>query len=148
MEAIIFTGIQGSGKSSFYKEKFFNTHVRISMDLLNTRNKEKQFIEKCIELHQRVVIDNTNPTKESRRKYIKEFQDANYRVIGYYFQSKIDICLERNAQRIGKSKIPEIGILSTFKKLEIPEIEEGFNELYYVEIERGKFIIKKWENEI
>lgn len=148
MEAIIFTGIQASGKSSFYKNRFFDTHVRISMDLLNTRNKEKQFIEKCIELHQRVVIDNTNPTKASRRKYIQEFQDAHYKVIGYYFQSKVDICLDRNAQRIGKAKIPEVGILSTFKQLELPQLKEGFDELYYVEIDREKFVIKKWENEI
>ncbi len=40
MEMIIFTGIPASGKSSFYKELFFNSHLRISMDLLNTRNKE------------------------------------------------------------------------------------------------------------
>ncbi|MEL6944740.1 MAG: ATP-binding protein, partial [Bacteroidota bacterium] len=36
MQAILFIGIQASGKSTFYKERFFNTHVRISMDLLNT----------------------------------------------------------------------------------------------------------------
>ena len=37
MEAIIFVGLPGSGKSSFYKERFFNSHVRISLDLLKTR---------------------------------------------------------------------------------------------------------------
>jgi len=40
MQIIIFIGIPASGKSSFYKELFFNSHIRISMDLLNTRNKE------------------------------------------------------------------------------------------------------------
>ena len=34
MEAIIFTGIQATGKSTFYKQNFFNSHVRISLDLL------------------------------------------------------------------------------------------------------------------
>ena len=33
MEAIIFTGLQGSGKSSVYRERFFTTHMRISLDL-------------------------------------------------------------------------------------------------------------------
>jgi hypothetical protein len=33
MEEIIFVGIQASGKSTFYKEKFFNSHLRISNDL-------------------------------------------------------------------------------------------------------------------
>lgn len=45
MQAIIFIGIQGSGKSTLYKECFFNTHLRISMDLLNTRNKEQKLME-------------------------------------------------------------------------------------------------------
>ena len=47
MEGVIFIGIQASGKSTFYIENFFDTHVRISMDLLNTRNKELQFLHKC-----------------------------------------------------------------------------------------------------
>ena len=34
MEAVIFIGIQGTGKSSFYREQFFHTHVRINSDLL------------------------------------------------------------------------------------------------------------------
>ena len=42
MEAIVFIGLQASGKSSFYKERFFSTHVRISLDLLRTRNRERQ----------------------------------------------------------------------------------------------------------
>ncbi|MBN1315005.1 MAG: hypothetical protein JXA42_06040 [Anaerolineales bacterium] len=38
MQAVIFIGIQATGKSTFFKERFFNTHVRISLDLLKTRN--------------------------------------------------------------------------------------------------------------
>ena len=37
MEAVIFVGIQGSGKSSYYKERFFRTHFRINLDMLRTR---------------------------------------------------------------------------------------------------------------
>src|SRR4051812_8782542 len=37
MEAVILIGIQGSGKSTFYRERFFDTHVRVSLDLLKTR---------------------------------------------------------------------------------------------------------------
>jgi hypothetical protein len=31
MEAVILIGIQGSGESTFCRERFFNTHVRISI---------------------------------------------------------------------------------------------------------------------
>jgi hypothetical protein len=66
MEAVIFCGIQATGKTSFFKEKFFKTHIRISLDLLNTRNKEQTFIDTCLATQQRHVIDNTNPTREER----------------------------------------------------------------------------------
>ncbi|MFT5618509.1 MAG: tRNA(His) 5'-end guanylyltransferase [Arenicella sp.] len=70
MQAIIFIGIQATGKSTFYVRNFLNSHVRISMDLLNTRNKENSWLETCFKSHQRFVVDNTNPTKEERAKYI------------------------------------------------------------------------------
>ena len=41
MEAVILIGIQGSGKSTFYRERFFDTHVRINLDMLKTRQREK-----------------------------------------------------------------------------------------------------------
>jgi transcriptional regulator with XRE-family HTH domain len=37
VEAIIFVGIQASGKSTFYRERFFDTHLRINLDMLKTR---------------------------------------------------------------------------------------------------------------
>ncbi len=146
MEAVIFIGIQASGKSTFYKEFFFNTHMRISMDLLNTRNKEQKFLDTCFSVHQPFVVDNTNPTFEERKKYILQSKGNKYKVIGYYFKSDFDSALRRNSKR--KECIPEVGIKSTCKKLQIPDFSEGFDELYYVEIMDDTFIIKEWENEI
>ena len=40
MELIVFCGIQGSGKTTFYRERFFNTHLRISLDLVKTRERD------------------------------------------------------------------------------------------------------------
>jgi predicted kinase len=148
MEAVIFCGIQATGKTSFYMERLFKTHLRISLDQLNTRNKELRFIETCISTFQPFVIDNTNPSKEERYKYIKVAKDNKFRVIGYYFSSKLSDALERNSKRTGKERVPDIGIKGTFKKLEIPNIDEGFDELYYVIIDNDTFIIKNWSNEI
>lgn len=148
MEAIIFCGIQATGKTTFFKKKFFNTHIRISLDLLNTRNKEQKFIETCFSIQQRYVVDNTNPTKEDRAKYILAAKANKFKVIGYYFKSGIEEALSRNNLRPGKENIPEIGIKGTFKKLEPPEFEEGFDELFFVEIANNDFIIKEWTNEV
>ena len=35
MEAVIFIGLQASGKSTFYRQRFFRTHVRTNMDMLS-----------------------------------------------------------------------------------------------------------------
>ena len=149
MQAIIFCGIQATGKSSFYKQNFFNSHVRISLDLLKTRNREKQFMETCFKTSQKFVIDNTNLTKKDRKKYIEIAKDEGYEVIGYYFQSKIKEALERNNKRTGIEKIPEIGIKGSYNNLEIPSKEEGFDTLYFVRIsENNQFIIENWQDEI
>ena len=62
MEAVIFCGIQASGKTTFYRDRFFDTHVRISMDLLRTRRREQLLLGACIEGKQQFVVDNTNAT--------------------------------------------------------------------------------------
>ncbi|GAA4444353.1 hypothetical protein GCM10023156_02550 [Novipirellula rosea] len=146
MEAVVFTGLQGSGKSSFFKERFFATHVRISLDLLRTRNRENRILEVCIETQQRFVIDNTNPTCDERAKYIGKSRDSGFRVIGYYFRSKVDDCLRRNKERT--DRVPEVAILSTAKKLELPKLDEGFDELWYVRIENSGFALEEWKDEV
>ena len=43
MEAVILCGLQGSGKTTLYRDRFIETHVRVSMDLLRTRAREAAF---------------------------------------------------------------------------------------------------------
>lgn len=148
MQAIIFIGIQGTGKSSFYFNQFFNSHIRISMDLLNTRNKENIFLETCFLTQSRFVVDNTNPTMADRAFYINKAKENKYEVIGYYFNSSLEEALNRNSQRQGKEKVPEIGIKGCHRKLEIPSYREGFDKLYYLRLDGNQFIIEDWKNEI
>lgn len=126
MEAIILTGLQGSGKSTFFKEKFSDSHVRINLDMLRTRNREQILLSACIDAKQPFVVDNTNPTSEDRVRYIAAAKDAGFRVVGYYFASKIEECKTRNSLRDKDSIIPTQGLLATYAKLEIPELSEGF----------------------
>ncbi|MDR1997210.1 MAG: AAA family ATPase [Candidatus Margulisbacteria bacterium] len=148
MEAIIFIGIQASGKSTFYKENFFNTHVRISNDLLKTKHREELLLEYCNSAQMSFVLDNTNVTRQVRANYINIIKQMKIPIRGYYFKSDIKQALLWNKTRYGKEAIPEKGIFSTHKKLELPSIAEGFTNLFYVEIVNGKFIIKDWQNEV
>ena len=110
MQAVIFIGVQASGKSTFFKERFADTHIRINLDMLKTRHREEILVNACLQAHQSFVVDNTNPRVEDRQRYIIPAKAAGFEVIGYYFESKITTILERNRLRLGKERIPEAGI--------------------------------------
>jgi predicted kinase len=149
VEAIIFAGIQATGKSTFYQRHFFKTHVRINLDMLKTRRREDILLRACIEAQQWFVVDNTNLTIVERAKYIQVAKAAQFKVIGYYFQSNIQAAIQRNENRTGKEKIPIPGLLGAHKRLQIPTLEEGFDSLHYVKIgEDGQFIVEEWTHEI
>lgn len=143
MQAVIFTGIQGSGKTTFYAERFLKTHLRISLDMLKTRNKERLFLQACLATGQKLVVDNTNPTAAERKKYIDAAREARFEVIGYFFNATIPEAIERNSRRIGKEAVSEIGIRATYKKLEPPTLQEGYDGLFEVQIIDNGYSLRK-----
>lgn len=151
MQAVIFIGIQASGKSTFCRDRFFKTHIRINLDMLKTRHREKIILQACLKAKQPFVVDNTNPTREDRARYIGPAKEANFRLVGYYFESILEDCKRRNAQRTGKARIPIPGIAATYKKLILPSYAEGFDDLYSVKISKksdSAFIVEEWPDEI
>ena len=140
---VIMMGIQGSGKSTFCA-KNFSEYTRINLDTLRTRKKEKDALWLAINRKENIVIDNTNPTVSARKKYIEVGKASRYRIIGYFMQSRLQECIERNDSRQGKEKIPSIAIACTSNKLEMPGYEEGFDELYFVKITDAGFSVLKW----
>ncbi|OUL32649.1 ATP-binding protein [Nostoc sp. 106C] len=149
MEAIILIGIQGAGKSTFYRHHFFNTHIRINLDMLKTRHREQIIFQACLEAKQPFVVDNTNPTVEERRRYITPAKAKGFRVVGYYLQALLEDCKQRNNQRPSKQIVPLGGLLATYKKLVVPSWEEGFDAIYTVKPElNNSFIVEEWNREI
>ena len=149
MEIVILMGIQASGKSTFCRERFYETHVRINLDMLKTRNRERRMIQACLETNQPFIVDNTNPSQEDRQRYILPARAAHFRVVGYYFQSQIEDCKGRNENRSKTSCVPVAGLLGTYARLELPALDEGFDELYYVKIgDDGQFIVEEWSDEV
>ena len=132
MEAIIFAGVQGAGKSTFYCRHFFRTHVRINLDMLRTRRREDMLLACCLQMGQRFVVDNTNRTVAERAKYIRAAREAHFRVIGYLFETDLETCLRRNESRAPHERIPPKGIVGTYRRFERPTVDEGFDELFLV----------------
>jgi predicted kinase len=131
MEAVVLCGLQGSGKTTLYRDRFLDTHVRVSMDLLRTRAREAAFLKLCLESGQRFVVDNTNPTPADRRRYVEPARAAGFRVIGYLVEVDRQLALARNAQRSGRARIPVSGMVGTERRLQRPTLEEGFDELWH-----------------
>ena len=134
MQLIIFTGVQASGKSTFYKQYFYDTHLRINLDMLKTRHRENILFEASLRSKTKMVIDNTNMTIHDRKRYIQRAKDADFEVVSFYFETDLHSTLQRNAQREGKAKIPEVGVKATFQKLEKPTSMEGFDTLFKVKL--------------
>ena len=98
MDAVIFIGIQASGKTTFY-EKNFSGYTYINLDTLRTRYRESLALQECLAEGWDFVVDNTNVTVEDRARYITAAKAAGYRVVGYYFRSSVKESVGRNAHR-------------------------------------------------
>ena len=142
---VIMMGIQGSGKSTFYRTYLAQDYVRVNLDTLKTRHQEKQLVDKCLAKGKSFAVDNTNPTKADRQRYIPKAKAEGYRVVGYFMESKLLECIERNDRRRGKAKVPHIAIAATSNKLEMPSYEEGFDELYFVKNDGQTMTVERWK---
>lgn len=147
MDLVIFVGIPASGKSTFYQQHFFHTHVRVNLDMLRTRHRENRLLECCFQTRQPLVVDNTNVTVADRRKYLEKGLQHRFHIRGFYFQSYAPECLARNAARTGRQRIPDKGIWGKYKQLEVPSPTEGFHELFYVRLDGNAFVVTPWQPE-
>ena len=129
MEAVILCGVQGSGKTTLYRDRFLETHARISMDLLRTRAREAEFLRVCLETRQPFVVDNTNPTVADRRRYLGPARAAGFRVVGYVVEVDAAIAHGRNQAR--ERTVPASGLRNVARRLIRPTPEEGFDALFH-----------------
>jgi predicted kinase len=138
LECVILVGLPGSGKSTLYREKYAATHIHVSKDLWpNAANRDKQQSEMIADLltsGRSVVVDNTNPTVADRGKIIGLARQHHARVVGYFFDVNTRTAVARNAERTGRSKVPNVAIFTTAKRLQPPSISEGFDQLFRVTI--------------
>lgn len=130
IDAIVFCGLQGSGKSTYFARRFGDTHVRLNLDMLRTRNREDILLHACLAAQQPFVADNTNPTPGQRARYAALARAAGFEVVEcYWFDVAIERCIAQNAQRPERQRVPEIAIRGTAAKLLAPSRAEGFDRI-------------------
>jgi predicted kinase len=138
MELVIFVGLQGAGKTSFYRERFAATHVHVSKDLFPSPRdrsaRQRREIEAALGAGRSVVVDNTNPTPADRAPLVEHARMHGARVVCYWFEAAPAECLARNATRAGRARVPPAAIFATHGRLVAPTLDEGFDALYHVRV--------------
>jgi predicted kinase len=148
MELLIFIGVQATGKSSFWRERFLDSHLRLNLDMLKTRHREKLLFNACLEAKAKCVIDNTNLARADRARYIGPACAAGFKVHGFFFESRVTDALRRNTLRPANAQVPELAIRDAVKRLQLPEPGEGFDTLTFVRITpENTFDCSSWEVE-
>lgn len=115
----------------------------------NVRHKgerQEAMIHRALARGEHVIVDNTNPTVADRAALIALGREYGARIIGYYFSSHIRECLARNSRRIGPARVPDVAIYVFRQRLEIPSYAEGFDRLYFVQLDEPghDFVIREW----
>jgi predicted kinase len=149
LELVVFSGLQASGKSTFYRERFSATHVHISKDAWPNARKKDERQRRLIEAHLRegtpVVVDNTNPTPLEREPLIAIARAIGVTVASYAFIVTVEEALRRNAEREGRARVDDVGIFSVAKKLVMPTPAEGFDHRYEVRLTPEGFVVTSSE---
>lgn len=149
-DCVIFVVLQASGKTTFYRRRFADTHQHVSKDnwpnVTRKSVRQARVLEEALGAGRCVVVDNTNPTVADREPIIAIARAHGVRVIGYYFDATTREAVGRNRQREGLARVPDVAIFTTAKRLIPPQASEGFDELFRVSIrDDGQFDVRPME---
>ena len=145
-EAVVLCGMQGSGKTTFYRTRFATTHARISLDELKTRGREREALLACLGARRSFVVDNTNPSPAERAVYVRAALAEGFRVVAFWLEALPREAIARNASREGRGRIPVRGLLGTYKRLQVPALDEGFDAVFRVRSADGhRFLVEPLE---
>jgi predicted kinase len=149
LEMALFVGLQGSGKSTFYRARLAATHALVSKDLMRNRpnrsRRQAALVREWLSSGRSVVVDNTNPAAADREPLIRLAREFGATVTGYYFATPLARCLERNRAREGRARVPDVALFATRKRMQLPSYDEGFDRLYQVDVKEGPdFDVREW----
>jgi len=139
VECVLFVGLPGAGKTTFYRRHFAATHRHISKDLwpnaTGREARQRRAIDEALAGGASVVVDNTNPTRAERTAIIDAARVRGARVVAYFFDVTTREAVARNAGRSGREKVPNVAIFTVAKRLEPPVLDEGFDQLFRLQLQ-------------
>ncbi|KAI8481654.1 hypothetical protein Bbelb_405720 [Branchiostoma belcheri] len=150
-EVIVMVGCPASGKTFFVKQNLVSQgYVHVNRDVLGTWQKCVAACSQALAGGKGVVVDNTNPDVESRKRYVDCARQAKAPCRCFVMNSSLDLCRHNNRFRdmtytgVGHVKVADPVIFSFRKKYVEPQLSEGFDEIIKVNFV-PKFEDKKLE---
>ncbi|CAN8071963.1 unnamed protein product [Agarophyton chilense] len=154
---ILMHGFPASGKTTFVKRYLDpRGYAWINQDSLHTFTRCIRATRNELAAGKSVVIDNTNPDRQARRKYIEvaKEQDANLKIIALNMTTPKHLSEHLNVVRERESKggyphIPKVAYHAFQKRRKVPQLDEGIDAVGEVKFipsflsEREKYIFTR-----
>jgi predicted kinase len=148
VDLVVLSGLQGSGKSTFFAARFAETHAHVSRDRFpSARDKDarqRSLVEAAARAGRSVVVDNTSVRRADRAALVALARSLGLRPVLYWFAPDVRASLARNATRAGKARVPAVAIHAARKRLEPPDASEGFAAAWEVTATpEGGFVVRE-----
>lgn len=156
LEMVILVGLPAAGKSTFARTYLESQGYEvINRDTLKTQDKCLSRCAESLRNKKSVVVDNTNPNKESRKCYIDIAKKLSIPVRCFHLHTPKELCEHMNMYRQTQTKgaqrrVPGVGFNVFKSKFEEPNVSEGFAEVKKIEFvakfksEAEKDLFKMW----
>jgi predicted kinase len=109
-----------------WSEEYFESH-----DEFLVKHVEKKIAEHLLQNKQKVLVDNTSVSRESRKAYLATARALNKSAGAIFLDVSREKCMERNRSR--EDSIPDTVITNLSLTTELPEKHEGFQAILVVE---------------
>ncbi|CBK24580.2 uncharacterized protein [Blastocystis hominis] len=148
-ELVLLVGSPASGKSTLCDE-YFREYQRVNQDTLKTLPKCIQFATKWLKQKVSVVVDNTNPSRDIRRKWIQLARQCRVPVRAVVLESSRSLANHLNIFRsfgfgTTQRKVPRVAMNVFFSRYETPSESEGFFAVVQIPFQMKKFASKEEE---
>jgi predicted kinase len=133
LELVVMVGLQGSGKSTWVRKHLPATHVVVSKDhwphARHREARQRRVVDNALASACSVLVDNTNASPHDRAPLIEIARARSAEVRAVYLDVPLSVCLARNADRVGRARVPVIGVYATQNRLVPPALDEGFDRV-------------------
>jgi bifunctional polynucleotide phosphatase/kinase len=115
-------------------------YTHINQDTLKTRNNCLAAAERAVMKGQKIVVDNTNRNRETRRYWIDLAERLQVPIRVFHFLCPVELAKHNNMYRAvyapsgeaARELLPQVAFTSYAAAFERPDIKEGFDELRLV----------------